>query len=140
MPPAPVIPIVKSLDCPIQAAGVSQLVLQVSRDQELAKLRAKVIGAAGFSVRSFIPEQIEPAFQANYGDRVWVFCHTLETYEHAALAVAVRRRWPAAKLLRLKGISGFGQAAGLFDYSLEASDTIDTLLRVIADLAHRSAC
>ncbi len=140
MPQAPVIPFVKSLECPLQAPGVSQLVLQVSRDQELARLRAKVIGAAGFSVRSLLPEEIGPEFQANYGERVWVFCHTLETYEHAALAMSVRRRWPAAKLLRLNGMSDFAQAAGLFDYSLEASDTIDTLLRVIADLAQRTAC
>jgi hypothetical protein len=140
LPQAPVIPFVKSLEYPMQAPGFSELVVQVSRDQELARLRGKVMGAAGFSVRSLLPEDIAPELQANYGDRVWVLCHTLETYEHAALAVTIRRKWPAARLLRLNGISHFDQAAGLFDYSLEASDTIDTLLRVIADLARRTAC
>jgi hypothetical protein len=66
---------------------------------------------------------------------VWVFCHTLDFYELALLAVAIRNAHPADKLLRLTSLNDIGQVPGLFDELLEPIMGVDELLRVVAALA-----
>jgi hypothetical protein len=113
----------------------SQTVLQVGRDQELLRLRAKIISSAGYTVRSMTPEQVPVEIREATAPRVWVFCHTLDFYELALLAVAIRNSRPADKLLRLTSLDDTQQAPGLFDEQLEPISGVDELLRVVAALA-----
>jgi hypothetical protein len=69
------------------------------------------------------------------GAVVWVFCHTLEFYELALLAVAIRNARPADKLLRMNNLNDIGQLPGLFDGFVEPADGVDKLLQALADLA-----
>jgi hypothetical protein len=110
-------------------------VLQIGRDSELLRLRAKVLCSAGYTVHSMTPDQAPAELRKANGTMVWVFCHTLEFYELALLAVAVRNRRPADKLLRMKSLSDIGQLPGLFDGSLEPAHGVDKLLRAVDDLA-----
>ena len=139
MPLARVIPFLSALDRSHQATGEDDLIVQVGRDKELCRLRGRVISSAGFQVRSVSPEELARELQSPRDARVWLFCHTLEFYEHEVLAAAVRRSRPSAKLLRLKGIHPVGSMTELFDQSLEASESVDTLLWVVSCLARREA-
>jgi hypothetical protein len=81
------------------------------------------------------PEQVPVEIREALAPRVWVFCHTLDFYELALLAVAIRNRHPADKLLRLTSLNETQQAPGLFDERLESISGVDELLRVVASLA-----
>ena len=116
----------------------SHTVLHVGRDQELSRLRAKIISCAGYAVQSMTPDQVPAEIRTACGPRVWVFCHTLDFYELALLAVAVRNSHPEDKLLHLTSLNDVAQAPGLFDEMLEPIMGVDELLRVVAALARRS--
>jgi hypothetical protein len=115
-----------------------QIVIQIGRDRELLRLRAKVISTAGYTVHSMTPDETTAEIRRARGGQVWVFCHTLEFYELALLAVAIRCSWPEDKLLRLSGLNDVGQAPGLFDELLEPVKSVDDLLRAVAELATQS--
>ena len=55
------------------------------------------------------PDEATAEVQKERGGRVWVFCHTLELYELALLAVAIRNSCPSDKLLRLSGLNDVEQ-------------------------------
>jgi hypothetical protein len=110
-------------------------ILQVGRDEELLRLRAKIITCAGFIVQSMTPDHVPAEIRETRGPRVWVFCHTLDFYELALLAAAIRTAHPADKLLRLTGLNDIKQAPGLFDELLEPVMGVDELLRLVATLA-----
>ncbi len=112
-------------------------IVQVSRDPELSRLRAKVLISAGHSVLSIAPEQSTVESKVPGPNRVWVFCHTIEFYELALMAVAIRRTRPADKLLRLTGLDDINQAPGLFDGFLEPIEGVEGLLQAVAQLSAR---
>ncbi len=112
-----------------------QMVLQIGRDPELLRLRASIISCAGYAVHSMTPDQVPAEHQKTPGPRVWVFCHTLDFYELALLAAAIRNRHPADKLLRLSSLNDISQVPGLFDGLLEPIMGVDELLRLVASLA-----
>jgi hypothetical protein len=114
-------------------------VVQVGRDRELLRLRAKIIHSAGYTVYSIFPEEATAAVRKTRGSRVWVFCHTLEFYELALLAVAIRNSCPADKLLRLAGLREIQQPQGLFDELLDSVRGVDELLHVIGRLVRQPA-
>jgi hypothetical protein len=82
-----------------------------------------------------IPDQVAAEIRETSSPRVWVFCHTLDFYELALLAVAIRNCHPADKLLRLTSLNDIKQAPGLFDELLEPIMGVDELLRAVAALA-----
>lgn len=114
------------------------IILQVGRDEELLRLRAKIISGAGFIVQSITPDQVPAEIRKTRAPRVWVFCHTLAFYELALLAVIIRRANPADKLLRLTAFNDIRQAPGLFDELFEPIMGVDELLRVVTALAQRA--
>jgi hypothetical protein len=130
-----VIPFSLPVDHPCPNAEQAHVVVQVGRDEELSRLRAMVISSAGYTVHSMTPDQVTAEPKTAQGVRVWVFCHTLEFYELALLAVAIRKARPADKLLRLTGLNDVRQVPGLFDELLEPVTSVDDLLRMIADLS-----
>jgi len=101
------------------------------------RLRAKIISCAGYTVQSLTPDHVPAQVRETGGPRVWVFCHTLDFYELALLAVAIRNSYPEDKLLRLTSLNDTQQAPGLFDELLEPIMGVDELLRVVAALAQR---
>jgi hypothetical protein len=135
MLPGRVIPFSVPVDRPSARAEQANTVVQIGRDEELLRLRAMVISSAGYTVHSMTPDEATGELKKAQGVRVWVFCHTLEFYELALLAVAIRRERPADKLLRLTGLHDIRQAPGLFDELLEPVKGVDGLLRMVADLA-----
>jgi hypothetical protein len=135
MPLARVIPFSLPIDQPILDSDRPNLVVQIGRDEELLRLRAMVLSAAGYTVHSLTPDQTTEELKKARGVRVWVFCHTLEFYELALLALAIRKERPTDKLLRLSGLNDIRQVPGLFDELLEPAKGVDDLLRMIADLA-----
>jgi hypothetical protein len=137
MLPGRVIPFLVTVDPPSAGAEQPNIVVQIGRDEELLRLRAKVISSAGYTVHSMTPDQATGELKKAQGARVWVFCHTLEFYELALLAVAIRRERPADKLLRLTGLNDIRQVPGLFDELLEPVKGVDDLLRMVADLARQ---
>jgi hypothetical protein len=137
MLPRRVIPFLNSSNSRRQNADRPQTVFQIGRDQELLRLRAKIISCAGYTVQSMTPDQVPAEVREAREARVWVFCHTLDFYELALLAVAIRNSHPADKLLRLTSLNDIGQAPGLFDELLEPVMGVDELLRVVAALAQR---
>jgi hypothetical protein len=116
-----------------------QMVVQVGRDRELLRLRAQIISSAGYTVHSMTPDEAFGDVRKEEEARVWVFCHTLEFYELALLAVAVRSSRPSDKLLRLTGLNDVGHMPGLFDGLLEPIRSVDDLLRTVSELATQSA-
>jgi hypothetical protein len=121
----------------LTTAGATPLsIVQVSRDAELSRLRAKVLTTAGHSVISITPEESTAECNVAGPNRVWVFCHTVEFYELALMAVAIRRTKPDDKLLRMIGLEDIGQAPGLFDELLEPIKGVEGLLRAVAALSH----
>ena len=116
-----------------------QIVVQIGRDDELLRLRAQIIGAAGYTVHSMTPDQAVGEVRKEREPQVWVFCHTLEFYELALLAVAIRSSRPGDKLLRLTGLDDITQMPGLFDGLLEPVRSVDDLLRTVGELAMHSA-
>jgi hypothetical protein len=137
MLPGRVIPFLVPVDPPSGSAEQPNIVVQIGRDEELLRLRAKVISSAGYTVHSMTPDQATGELKKAQGVRVWVFCHTLEFYELALLAVAIRRERPTDKLLRLTGLNDIRQVPGLFDELLEPVKGVDDLLRMVADLARQ---
>jgi hypothetical protein len=135
MLPRRVIPFISRSDPGPKDAERPQTILQVGRDPELLRLRARIISCAGFLVQSMTPDQVPTEIQETHGPRVWVFCHTVDFYELALLAAAIRHAYPADKLLRLTGLNDIRQAPGLFDELLEPIMGVDELLRVVAALA-----
>jgi hypothetical protein len=135
MPPARVIPFSLPVDPPYPDSDQPKMVVQIGRDEELLRLRAMVMSAAGYTVHSMSPDQATGELKKVQGVRVWVFCHTLESYELALLALAIRKDRPADKLLRLTGFNDIRQVPGLFDEWLEPVKGADDLLRMIAELA-----
>jgi hypothetical protein len=135
MPLGRLIPFLPAVDPPCPASGQPNIVVQIGRDEELLRLRAMVLSSAGYTVHSMTPDQATGELRKAQGVRVWVFCHTLEFYELALLAVAIRKERPADKLLRLTGLNDIRQVPGLFDELLEPVKGVDDLLRMIADLA-----
>lgn len=138
MLPGRVIPFLIPGDHPCPAADQPNIVVQIGRDEELLRLRAMVISSAGYTVHSMTPDQATAELRKTDGVRVWVFCHTLEFYELALLAIAIRKQRPADKLLRLTGLNDIRQVPGLFDELLEPVKGVDDLLRMVADLAKPS--
>jgi hypothetical protein len=120
MPLARVIPFSLPIDPPYPDSDRTNIVVQFGRDEELLRLRAMVVSAAGYTVHSLTPDQATGELKKAQGARVWVFCHTLEFYELALLALAIRKERP-----------------GLFDELLEPVKGVDDLLRMIADLARQ---
>jgi hypothetical protein len=137
MLPGRVIPFLVPVDPLSAGAEQPNIVVQIGRDEELLRLRAMVISSAGYTVHSMTPDQATGELKRGQGVRVWVFCHTLEFYELALLAVAIRRERPADKLLRLTGLNDIRQVPGLFDELLEPVKGVDDLLRMVADLARQ---
>lgn len=135
MLPRRIIPFINRSKSSRQGTERPQTVLQVGRDQELSRLRAKIISCAGYAVYSMTPEQVPAKIRETPDPRVWVFCHTLHFYELALLAVAIRNSHPADKLLRLTSLNDTQQAPGLFDELLEPIMGVDELLRAVAALA-----
>jgi hypothetical protein len=134
MLPGRVIPFTGS-ESPSQGTKQIHRVLQIGRDGELLRLRAKVLCSAGYAVHSMSPEQVPAELRKANGTLVWVLCHTLEFYELALLAVAIRNDRPADKLLRMKSLNDTGQLPGLFDGSLEPAHGVEKLLQAVDDLA-----
>lgn len=116
-----------------------QMVVQIGRDEELLRLRAKLISSAGYTVHSVTPGEATAEVGRKRGFSVWVFCHTLEFCELALLAVAIRNNRPQDKLLRLAGLNDIdvSEASGLFDEFLEPVMGVDELLRIVRNLAQR---
>ena len=135
MLPGRVIPFSLPNDLPCSTADQPNIVVQIGRDDELLRLRAMVISSAGLTVHSITPDQATRELDKGQGVRVWVFCHTLEFYELALLAVAIRKERPTDKLFHLTGLNDVRQAPGLFDELLEPVTGVDELLRMVADLA-----
>jgi hypothetical protein len=135
MLPGRVIPFTLPADPPCSTAERPNIVVQIGRDGELLRLRAKVMSSAGLTVHSMTPDQATRELKSAQGVRVWVFCHTLEFYELALLAVAIRKDRPSDKLLRLAGLNDIRQVPGLFDELVEPVMGVDDLLRLVAALA-----
>jgi hypothetical protein len=136
---AKIIPINSSTTPDPQIAQGRQVVSQVGRDQELMRLRARVLGSAGYTVHSMTPNKAVSEVRRAGPPHVWVFCHTLEFYEVAMLAIAIRDSRPGDKLLRLAGLVDIAQVPGLFDQLLEPVKGVDDLLRAVDDLAKASS-
>ena len=130
-----VIPFSLPLVPPCSAVEQANVVVQIGRDEELLQLRAKVMSSAGLTVTSMTPDRAPGELKRIQGARVWVFCHTLEFYELALLAVAIRKERPTDKMLRLTGLNHLKQVPGLFDEVLEPVVGVDELLKVVAELA-----
>ncbi len=130
-----VIPFSPPVDHPYAAAKQPHIVVQIGRDEELLRLRAMVISSAGYTVHSMTPDQATAELKKAQEVCVWVFCHTLEFFELALLAAAIRKARPGDKLLRLTGLNDVRQVPGLFDKLLEPVKGVDDLLRMIDDLA-----
>jgi nucleotidyltransferase/DNA polymerase involved in DNA repair len=137
MLPRRVIPFIHRGSSERQSADRPEVVFQIGRDQELLRLRAKIISHAGYTVQSMTPERVHAEIRETGGPRVWVFCHTLDFYELALSAVAIRNSRPEDKLLRLASLNDTDQAPGLFDELLEPVMGVDELLRVVGALARR---
>jgi hypothetical protein len=137
MLPRKVIPFINHSNSRRQSIDRPQTVFQIGRDQELLRLRAKIISCAGYTVQSMTPDQVPAEIRKTSDPCVWVFCHTLDFYELALLAVAVRNGHPEDKLLRLASLNDTSQAPGFFDEVFEPIMGIDELLRVVAALARR---
>jgi hypothetical protein len=122
----------------VSASAARPQLVQIGHDRELLRLRAKIIHSAGYTVHSIFPDEATATVRKVSGSRVWVFCHTLEFYELALLAVAIRNSCPADKLLRLIGLSGIQQPQGLFDELLDSVRGVDELLQVVGRLVKQS--
>lgn len=115
--------------------GVPICIVQVGRDPELSRLRAKVLTSAGYSVRSITPEESTAEWKMAGTGVVWIFCHTIEFYELALIAVAIRRARPEDRLLRMIGLEDVRQAPGLFDELLQPIEGVDGLLLAVRTLS-----
>jgi hypothetical protein len=123
----------------VSPGPVRPQLVQVGRDRELLRLRAKIIHSAGYTVHSIFPGEATATIRKVSGGRVWVFCHTLEFYELALLAVGIRHSCPADKLLRLTGLNDIQQPQGLFDEWLDSVRGVDELLHVVGRLVEPPA-
>jgi hypothetical protein len=137
MPLGRVIPFPERSDLHPKGVDCCRTVVQIGRDPELLNLRAKLISSAGYTVHSTTPDEALEEVEKAPGCQVWVFCHTLEFFDLALLAAAIRRRWPGDKLLRLAGPNNASELPGLLDELLEPVGSVNDLLQVLAGLAHR---
>ena len=117
--------------------GLVKVVAQIGRDHELLRLRAMVMRSAGYIVHSMTLDEAAKEVRSARLAQVWVFCHTLEFYELAPLAAAIRMARPTDKLLRLTALNDVGQVPGLFDAWLEPVTGVDDLLRTVDGLANQ---
>ncbi len=117
--------------------GLVKVVAQIGRDHELLRLRAMVMCSAGYIVHSMTLDEAVKEVRNARPAQVWVFCHTLEFYELAPLAAAIRLARPKDKLLRLTALNDAGQIPGLFDAWLEPVTGVDDLLRTVDGLANQ---
>lgn len=134
-PPGRVVQL-SSTDSSQPANGLLKVVAQIGRDYELLRLRAMLIRSAGYIVHSMAPGEAAAELRNAAGAQVWIFCHTLEFYELALLALAIRTARPGDKLLRLTALNDVTQVPGLFDELLEPAKGVDDLLRTVAVLAN----
>ena len=134
-----VIPFTGTGDPHSEVAGRPQMVIQIGRDQELLRLRARIFSSAGYTVYSMTPNEATAEIRKVRSPQIWLFCHTLESYELALLAVAVRSSRPGDKLLRLTGLNDSVLAPGLFDELFEPVNGVDDLLQVVAGLAKQAS-
>jgi hypothetical protein len=74
MLPRRVIPFINRSNSRRQNADRPQTVFQIGRDQELLRLRAKIISCAGYTVQSMTPDQVPAEVRKALGPRVWVSC------------------------------------------------------------------
>jgi hypothetical protein len=139
MLPGRVIPFNEPSNLHSQVDGRPQIVVQIGRDSELLRLRARIISSAGYTVHSVSPDEATAQIRNARARQVWVFCHTLEFYELALLAVAVRNNCPNDKLLRLNGLHDIGLAPELFDELFEPVNGVEDLLQVVAALANEAS-
>ena len=137
MLPGRVIPFSEPSNPHSRVAGRPQMVVQIGRDPELLHLRARIISSAGYTVHSVSPDEATAEIRKARAGQVWVFCHTLEFYELALLAVAVRNNCPKDKLLRLNGLNDTGLVPGIFDELFEPVNGVEDLLQVVAALANQ---
>jgi hypothetical protein len=139
MRPGRVIPFSEPSRPHSRVAGRHQMVVQIGRDPELLHLRARIISSAGYTVHSVSPNEATAEIRKARAGQVWVFCHTLEFYELALLAAAVRNNCPKDKLLRLSGLNEIELAPGLFDELFEPVNGVEDLLQVVAALADEAS-
>src|SRR5580698_2475566 len=140
MAPGRVIPFTKqSRPHPEASQPQQQMVVLIGKDPELLRLRAQILGYAGYTVHYITPDQVTPDFLKTRTVQLWVFCQTLEFHESAVLAAAIRSTWPEDKVLRLSGRNDIRQAPELFDESLHPVMGVDDLLRVVGTLVKQSS-
>ncbi len=130
-----VIPFRDSGDPHENRANRSRTVVQIGRDPELLRLRAKLISSSGYTVHSTTPDVALEEVRKASGSQVWVFCHTLEPFDLVLLAVAIRNRWPSDKILRLAGLNDESELSGLFDELLEPLKSVNDLISAVGGLA-----
>jgi hypothetical protein len=135
MQPGKVILFSASADPRTPSGGQPPVVVQIGRDEELLRLRALNISAAGYCVHSMTPNQVAAELEHADAFRVWVFCNTLESYELAMLALGIRYARPGDKLLRLSSPNDTALVTGFFDELLNPMKSVEDLLRTVADLA-----
>ena len=99
MLPGRVIPFDDPNDPHSQVTGRPQRVVQIGRDPELLRLRARIIGSAGYAVHSMAPDEATAELRTARAAQIWVFCHTLEFYELALLAVGAHGQRVVGELL-----------------------------------------
>ena len=133
MIPGRVIPFSQQSDRCQTSARTLLSIVQVSGDRELSRLREKVLVSAGHSVLSIRPDELAAASTVSREPRVWIFCHTIEFYELASMAVTVRRMRPADKLLLLTGLNDTGQVPIAFDGRLDPVAGLTGLLQTVED-------
>jgi hypothetical protein len=109
-------------------------IISVGRNEELLRLREKLLSRTGLRVHSMQPEAAETQARSPES-RVWVFCSTVETEELIFLASSVHRYSPPSRLLLIEGIHPVRLEASLVDRVLRASDGDDTLLAFVSRLA-----
>jgi hypothetical protein len=117
----------------------SLAILSVGRDQEVLKLRERMIaGRSDLTVRSITPEQAE-GYARDSRLRLWIFCSTVELPKLMYLASSIRRYSPNSRLLLLDRdqLPRFGLT--LFHRAVCAFDKVDSLLEAVSQMANKLA-
>lgn len=109
-------------------------IVSVGRNEDLLRLREKLLSRIGLRVRSMQPEEAETQIQSPES-RVWVFCNTIEVEEFIFLASSVHRYSPPSRLLLIEGDHPVRLEASLVDRVFHATDGLDTLLAFVSRLA-----
>lgn len=109
-------------------------IVSVGRDQELLRLREKLLSGLGSCIQSMLPESAEEKARSERC-RLWLFCNTIELGELVYLATSIRRYSPGSRLVLIEGVRPVRFESVLFDRILRASDSVDTLLAAVSGLA-----